>query len=193
MRRVFCFLLLLLFIVPVFAEGLPAVEDAILADDGSIGSQANAPHQVPAQQGKCLPGEVHGESPAAREYPRPDWPDIVLSGENQQAYQQFQHPCQGSRQGRAACAHSRQAQEPEDQESVKDDIQKDCTRAYGGAFLYVVRDLHDHQIALGNTGHEIGPARDPQIVDADSNQFGIRCKKMHQYARKELAGDKKDD
>ena len=36
MRRVFCFLLLLLFIVPVFAEGLPAVEDAILADDGSI-------------------------------------------------------------------------------------------------------------------------------------------------------------
>lgn len=36
MRRVFCFFLLLLFIAPVFAESLPSVEDAILADDGSV-------------------------------------------------------------------------------------------------------------------------------------------------------------
>ena len=36
MRRVFCLFLLLLFITPVFAEGLPSVEDAVLADDGSV-------------------------------------------------------------------------------------------------------------------------------------------------------------
>lgn len=36
MRRVFCLFLLLLFITPVFAEGLPSVEDSVLADDGSV-------------------------------------------------------------------------------------------------------------------------------------------------------------
>ncbi|MBO4377916.1 MAG: L,D-transpeptidase [Clostridia bacterium] len=36
MRRILCMFLLLLFITPVFAEGLPSVDDAILADDGSV-------------------------------------------------------------------------------------------------------------------------------------------------------------
>lgn len=166
---------------------------AHMADDGGIGSQTHAPEQVSSQQGKGLPGEVHGQCPAARHNAGPGRADILLSGKDQQAGQQFQEAGKGGRKRRSAGIEGRQTQESEDQDGVEDDVEKDCSGADGGAFFDMVRDLHDHQVALRNAGHEVGPARDPQIVDADLYEFRIRRKNMHQGARKEFAGNKKED
>ena len=131
-----------------------------MAHDGRIGCKADAPEERRSQQRQALPDEVLPKLLLPLQETVPCRTDISFPGRNPDTQSEFNHAGKGSGQCCPAGVHARKAEKTENENGIQDDVCNHRRRADPCNRGNMVGELHHCQIALRDSGQQIGPSGD---------------------------------